>query len=517
MNEKIILQCAADFQRANFRCEPEFLRRFAASLLAKRFVILTGLSGSGKTKLAQAFARWISSPAGTAADVFRAGAEIPSDRITYYVHRSDALSVEFWNDRDEAKATKVLLPRGLIEEWAACLESNKLNSDALARQVRKLVALSTRYSGQLNSFETHLKAAAFALLAAPKNRSATRCYEIVSVGADWTSNENVVGYPDGLDRSRYQRTTTLDLILRAQAEPGRPFFLILDEMNLSHVERYFADFLSAIESDAAIPLHSDRDAAGNSVPRDGVPGEVHLPANLFVIGTVNVDETTYLFSPKVLDRANVLEFRVSEEELQAYLENPVAVDLAKLDGVGEAHGPGFVAASRQALNLPAEVRQKLAIELGLFFSSLQSVHGEFGFRVAKETAAFVHFHHLLGGGTWEFAAAMDAQIIQKLLPRLHGARSLLEPILISLATLCFAPRDWQRAGEITQLRNREELFDQARRAARLEEDGLDPLARTDDGALRYPPAGAAYPLSFGKLARMLERLRANGFVSFAEA
>ena len=76
MNEKIILQRAADFQRANFRCEPEFLRRFAASLLAKRFVILTGLSGSGKSKLAQALARWISSPAGTAADVFRAGAEI---------------------------------------------------------------------------------------------------------------------------------------------------------------------------------------------------------------------------------------------------------------------------------------------------------------------------------------------------------------------------------------------------------------------------------------------------------
>ena len=71
-------------------------------------------------------------------------------------------------------------------------------------------------------------------------------------------------------------------------------------MNLSHVERYFSDFLSGMESEEAIPLHN------NDI--EYVSTGLKLPKNLLVIGTVNVDETTYMFSPKVLDRANTLEF-----------------------------------------------------------------------------------------------------------------------------------------------------------------------------------------------------------------
>ncbi|MBK8648590.1 MAG: hypothetical protein IPN16_19005 [Gemmatimonadetes bacterium] len=74
-------------------------------------------------------------------------------------------------------------------------------------------------------------------------------YSVVPVGADWTGSENVVGYPDGLDPTRYVSTAALDLILSAKENERAPHFLVLDEMNLSHVERYFADVLSAIESD----------------------------------------------------------------------------------------------------------------------------------------------------------------------------------------------------------------------------------------------------------------------------
>lgn len=67
-------------------------------------------------------------------------------------------------------------------------------------------------------------------------------------------------------------------------------------MNLSHVERYFADFLSAIESGQPIPLYSN----------DDENYELDIPDNLLIVGTVNVDETTYMFSPKVLDRQILL-------------------------------------------------------------------------------------------------------------------------------------------------------------------------------------------------------------------
>ena len=517
MNNTIISQCLADFKAANFRCDEEFIRRFVAALLAKRFVILTGLSGSGKTKLAQSFARWISPIAGATSDPFTPGTEIPAERITYIVERADRLAVEFWNGPDEDKAIKVVLPRALIQEWVDYIKANKLTNETTARQIREGVAATTKYSTQLNSFETIFKAAAFAALAAPQTNRARRCYEVVSVGADWTSSEHVLGYLDGLEKNRYVRTKALDLILRAVAEPELPHFLILDEMNLSHVERYFADLLSALESSEPVHLHSEKDANGAPAVRDGVPGEVHLPPNLFIVGTVNVDETTYMFSPKVLDRANVLEFRISGSELKSFLENPAAVDFAKLDAAGAGYGKLIIALAQQSARLPDAERRMFEAELCLFFEALQVANAEFGFRVAKEGASFLHFHKLLGGTDWEFKPAMDAQILQKLLPKLHGSRNILEPVLCTLATLCFAKRTWELddAGkEFTHLKG---LRAEAAKAARMEDDSLDPLGLTPDGNRTYPSADAYYRLSFEKILRMLERLRANGFTSFAEA
>ena len=203
----LVTSCHADFVSAGLAVQPEFLRRITASLLAKRFLILTGLSGSGKTKVAQSFARWITSGA-SAGDPFKIGSEIPSDRITYYVRASDRLAVEFWNAAEESGATKVVLPRALIQEWADHIKEKGLTRDAPARQLREAVEVTTKFSKQLNSFETHLKAAAFAVREARDETTVERRYEVVSVGADWTSNEHVLGYADGLNPNRYLRTTT---------------------------------------------------------------------------------------------------------------------------------------------------------------------------------------------------------------------------------------------------------------------------------------------------------------------
>ena len=98
--------------------------------------------------------------------------------------------------------------------------------------------------------------------------------EMIAVGADWTSNENLLGYPDALNAGHYRKPDNgaLDLILRAKDDETNPYFLILDEMNLSHVERYFADFLSAMESGEAINLHD----GGEDELWDGVPGKLKI-------------------------------------------------------------------------------------------------------------------------------------------------------------------------------------------------------------------------------------------------
>lgn len=300
-------------------------------------------------------------------------------------------------------------------------------------------------------------------------------------------NENILGYPNGLRPGEYIAKPALELILHAKDNPNTPHFLILDEMNLSHVERYFADILSAIESDAFIPLHREETMIAGELE---VPSSVALPKNLFIIGTVNVDETTYMFSPKVLDRANVIEFRMDKSDLAAFLANVKAPNLDALNGLGEGYGAAFVReASNKKHTVPDEVQKEFADELALLFDLLQKHNAEFGYRVAYEAARFMHFYKELSGAPddW-FNDAMDAVIVQKLLPKLHGSRSKLEGLLEALAWLC---ADGSTHGDTDP--------EQVRKA--VKETGTVPR----------------YPLSFEKVMRMWEKLVREQFVSFAEA
>lgn len=173
-----------------------------------------------------------------------------------------------------------------------------------------------------------------------ESSSGSPCKAFVAVGADWTDNRHVLGFAntlrmeehvvDGANVSApvYQATEILKLILKANGAPDLPHFLILDEMNLSHVERYFSDFLAHLESpDEPMRLHHLEtcfihryDGKDEGDRWELLPQKIHLPQNLFVIGTVNVDETTYMFSPKVLDRANVIECRTTHAQLQRAAE-----------------------------------------------------------------------------------------------------------------------------------------------------------------------------------------------------
>ena len=369
--------------------------RLCASLLSKRFLILTGLAGSGKTKLAQAFAHWVTPPS-----------------------------------------------------------------------------------------------------------NVSKCYALVAVGADWTGNENILGYPNGLEKASYITKPALDLIIHANTHQDIPHFLILDEMNLSHVERYFADILSAIESEENIHLHGDLERTANGAP---VPAEIALPKNLFIIGTVNVDETTYMFSPKVLDRANVIEFRMDADDLEGFLATVAKPDLSKLDGEGHKAGFGvsFVAAASSLVEVPVSVKAAYEAEMLLFFKALQRHGSEFGYRTAYEASRFVHFFNLLGnyadGDAEWFQKAFDCVVFQKFLPKLHGSRAKLGPLLKALWFLCVSDGA-ARSGD---------LLKAADEASRSTDKNAEPSSEI--------PAGAPYPLSAEKIGRMWRLLRDNGFASFAEA
>jgi len=362
----------------------QLIQRLVASLCAKPFVICSGLSGSGKTKLAQAFAQWIS--------------------------------------RDESQ------------------------------------------------------------------------YVIVPVGADWTNREPILGYPNALNKEEYfsPENGVLDLMVRAkenienEEESTKPYFLILDEMNLSHVERYFADFLSTMESGDSISLHKITLDEGKTPYH--VPQSIKLPKNLFIIGTVNIDETTYMFSPKVLDRANTIEFRLTEEDLVKFIrsEMPLKMDLLKAKGANMSDGFMAMALKESDKNL------KLAeADLKQFFSELKKSGAEFGYRTASEIGRLMYILKELGESGDNL---LDIAIMQKLLPKLHGSRNKLTKVLPILGGFCLSNN------------------------SKIKEDYLDKfLSNSLTEAELKADSNVKYKISFEKICRMYKNAVENGFASYAEA
>lgn len=347
---------------------PDLIKRFAFSLMSKRFLILSGLAGSGKTQLALAFAN------------------------------------------------------ALIED------------------------------------ETQL------------------C--VVPVGADWTNREPLLGFPNALQEGLYVKPESgvLDLLIEAnkQENKAKPYFLVLDEMNMSYVERYFADFLSSIESHKAMPLWK-----GFS---DEVPQTICLPGNLFIIGTINVDETTYMFSPKVLDRANVIEFKISPDEMDLFLREMKPIDRECINYKAADMAASFVSiAESKDLADDKEIRETLTS----FFKDLKAVNSEFGYRSATEIYRFVS-HAQTNDDTEKkmtLAEIIDCAVVQKLLPKLHGSRKKLDKTLNTLWKECF---DDEAQKETTSI-------------------SADKVEK------------AKYKLTADKIQRMYESAMANGFTSFSEA
>lgn len=307
----------------------------------------------------------------------------------------------------------------------------------------------------------------------------------VSVGADWTNREPLLGFPNALQHNQYVRpeSRVLDLLIEANKpeNKNKPYFLILDEMNMSYVERYFADFLSAMESKEAIPLWNGCPEPENEDDDwDDTPTNIKLPNNLFIIGTINVDETTYMFSPKVLDRANVIEFKISADEMSSFLNEMKDVHPEIIISKCANMAASFVEiASKNNLD-----KDSNAIEtLKRFFEELKNVNAEFGYRSATEIFRFIcqAKNNDDTANKIKDNEILDAAIVQKLLPKLHGSRKKLEPVLKQLWRLC---------------------FDGADSDGQISSDNIDK---------------AKFKESADKIWRMYESASANGFTSFAEA
>lgn len=187
----------------------------------------------------------------------------------------------------------------------------------------------------------------------PKN------FEMVQVKPNWHDSSELIGYVSriGADKDGngvvFVAGDFLRFVAKAWENPKIPYFLCLDEMNLAPVEQYFAEYLSVIESRKADEngnistdpiLKSDEqwyfNLTAQLTHKEDIRTQfntegVCIPQNLIVVGTVNMDETTFSFSRKVLDRAMTIE--MNEVNLKGGLDtrHEMIGKLGKTELIGE--------------------------------------------------------------------------------------------------------------------------------------------------------------------------------------
>ena len=286
-------------------------------------------------------------------------------------------------------------------------------------------------------------------------------FELIQVKPNWHNSMDVIGYLSNIPSPHYVFTPFIEFIVKAWQHPEVPFFLCLDEMNLAPVEEYFAEFLSAIESrsfegreymtDPIIkPFNSfgedvaktmvntlfpnftagDTESAITKVIKHFRTRGLTLPRNLIVIGTVNMDETTFSFSRKVLDRAMSVE--MNEVNYDSFLTDTTDDDLKAIVEAFEQNDDADLNALLVDRHIEArEIIDDLGDDARFTIDYLKRINAllegtpfKLGYRAANE--ALIYLQASQEFGQTDRISALDNFTLMKILSRIEGDETKLK-------------------------------------------------------------------------------------------
>lgn len=287
-------------------------------------------------------------------------------------------------------------------------------------------------------------------------------FELVQVKPNWHNSLEVVGYKSNIGGFHYEFTPFIEFVAKAWLHQDVPFFLCLDEMNLAPVEQYFAEFLSAIESrslengeyetDPIIKPFSEfdiKDENGNVTDKLSdrmiakLVGKLDtqtksdiadrfrtkgltLPQNLLVLGTVNMDETTFSFSRKVLDRA--MSIVMNDVDYTKFFNGESENDMAEFDD-----GIKYLLINRPIRGLDADDNGAELVEqyLTAINNVLDGTPFKLGYRAANEALLYVSAAHQFNSSI-DVNIALDEFTLMKILSRIEGDKRSIGNLLKEL-------------------------------------------------------------------------------------
>lgn len=240
---------------------------------------------------------------------------------------------------------------------------------------------------------------------------------IVPVSPGWTDDTDILGYLDNsLMQYKESSIGLVSFLVEASKHPDKPFLVCFDEMNLAKVEYYFAQFISILENDVnnrILRIYNPKEEI-NVTNADEYPAEIRLGENIIFCGTINVDESTYRLSDKVLDRANLIklqdsDFSVYDDEKPVFIVVDVTlVDKPKPQGLTD-----------DELSLLDELNEKL-----------KNVNPRFCFahRVVNQISRYLD---AIPENDIDYTRekALDKLIVQKILPKVRGTEEQVRDLI----------------------------------------------------------------------------------------
>lgn len=364
--------------------------------------------------------------------------------------------------------------------------------DRIAAVKAYIAARGFNYEGDLiENFYLSLKSKPFVILAGTSGTGKTRLVKLfaeaigakmklVPVRPDWSDSSDLFGHTDL--SNQFHPGAIIDFIKQAEWDKSTPHFLCLDEMNLARVEYYLSDFLSIIETrdrkdNGVIETDALVDASYfQSQSAKEKYGRVYIPENLYIIGTVNMDETTFPFSKKVLDRANTIEFSFVNLMAKATAGGQAAAQ--KLDN-------SFLKTEYLYLQDcdDEDLIDTICFNLEELNQILVKANLHVGYRVRDEISFYMMNNKK--AELLDEDAAFDHEIMQKILPRVQGSSAAIKDVLSELFVKC--------AGDYT---------------------GFAGAAAYEQMSTYLDSKSCKYPNSAKKIAFMMRRYEEDGFTSY---
>ena len=355
-----------------------------------------------------------------------------------------------WRLRDELK--EALNEINILQYLTVKEGEEQLSTKETLASIKNYIAAKgfTFDEGLVENYYLSLKSKPFVILAGTSGTGKTRLvrlfaeaigatsqngrYKLVSVRPDWSDLSDLFGHVNLNDK--FIPGAIIDFVKQAELDSKNPYFLCLDEMNLARVEYYLSDILSIIETREYVdgkvttdPLITENYYGADTTAR-GKYGVVRIPENLYIIGTVNMDETTFPFSRKVLDRANTIEF--STVELLANF------DSAQGEAKAIYADNSFMKADYVFFNQCASDKdfvEEVCIELQDINKILEKANAHVGYRVRDEIV-FYMLNNKNAGNLLTRNQAFDHEIMQKILPRIQGSSASVKTMLCELFKYC---------------------------------------------------------------------------------